>query len=1019
MTSLRPGKWLIVLVVAVPLTAGQGGFVSGVVRDSSGDFAAGAEVRIQSEDTGAQQKVYCNVAGFYSSTELGTGSYKLIVRHPGFRTYTRTDISVVAGKQIRIDLTIDLLPLQQEMTVRASQTDDDPMRSGITVSRDSTAAASLPLTSLPLNGHDVHALLPLMPGVIITPASITAGGQFTVGGQRPNSNSFRVDGVSGNVGIGIISIPGDFPGGSLPGMTTIGSMQSLASDDETQRVELRSADFSAQYGDRPGAQVDIETRSGTNDFHGSAFGYIRPQGLSSTDWFARGAAVDLRRAFLDGWSGTLGGPIWRNHTYFFGSFEREDVHDSALEVIAVPSAAARAELGTPYQLLAESFPAPTENALTADESAGQLPFKKAAALTDQSVRLDQSIGKHVQLFSRFSSVPSSSTSIELGTAYSAFKWQTATAGLTIVSGDLVQDVRFNWTQAGAVAEHGPYDTPALNQLNQVMRSALLDVPFFEVTQVSIAGVGQSVAGSLGQSSEIQETATYDLARAVGRQNWRFGGDYLALIPRPAVDDNAIAITSPGINALLEGVPLGLTDSAIGGPSKTRQGSLFAQDTVHLNKRLDFLLGLRWEITPPDVDTRIFDNNYPYIGYWRGIGTDPVSIADLNSLTGSRWPMRWGQIAPRFGIAYRLRSPDLVFRAGVGLFYDTQMGSIIDNENPLSAWQYLPTTPNPQSPANITASPQPTLYLPRVWEWRTSLEKEIHDASQLSVSYFGSSGRKLLRNEATEDPATGVLQNLAFTSHGICNYEAFLAQYRGNLTPQLFILTSYTWSHSIDNGSSDTTPELVGAGINATSDIGSSSFDIRHLLTASVGYKVPSETFSPRLQKFLGGWHFSSTLVARTGFPFDVTTIDRSVGLGFDDTGRASLVPGEPIWIANSGIPGGRQLNPAAFTAPATGLNGTLGRNDLTGNGLFQIDASLRRQFRLFEGLSMETSISAFNTLNHPAFANPVNYLGNALFGRSTSMTNLMLGSGSPTTGLTPLFQSGGPRTIELGLRFTF
>lgn len=382
-------------------------------------------------------------------------------------------------------------------------------------------------------------------------------------------------------------------------------------------------------------------------------------------------------------------------------------------------------------------------------------------------------------------------------------------------------------------------------------------------------------------------------------------------------------------------------------------------------------------------------------------------------------MRWNQIAPRIGLAYRLKSPDLVFRAGAGLFYDTQIGSIIDNENPLTAWQYSPTSPNPQPPSGITSSPPPTLFLPRVWEWRTSVEREIHKASLFSLSYFGSAGRRLLRNEATQDPLAGVLQTLAFTSDGISNYEALLAQYRGNLSPRLFILASYTWSHSIDNGSSDTTPELVGQGINRASDIGSSSFDVRHLFTTSLEYKLPSEAFTPRLQKFLGGWQFSSTLVARTGFPFDVTTVDRSVGLGFDNTGRASLVPGQPIWIANSAAPGGRELNPAAFMAPVAGMNGTLGRNGLTGNGLFQIDASVRRQFRLFEGLSMETSISAFNTLNHPTFANPVNYLGSALFGQSTSTANLMLGSGSPTTGLTPLFQSGGPRTIELGLRFTF
>jgi hypothetical protein len=537
MTSLRPCKWLIVLAVAVPLTAGQGGFISGVVHDRSGDIVAGAEVRIQSEETGAQQKVYCDAAGLYLSNELAHGNYKLIVRNPGFRTYTRTDISVIGGKQMRVDLTIELLPLQQKVTVTASETEDDPMVSGVTIRRDSTAA-NLPLTSLPLNGHDVHALLPLMAGVTITPASIASGGQFTVGGQRPNSNSFRVDGVSGNVGIGIISVPGDFPGGSLPGMTTIGGLQSLASDEETQRVELRSADFSAQYGDRPGAQIDIETRSGTNEFHGGAFGYIRPRALSSTDWFARGAAPDLPRAFLSGWSGGLGGPIWRNHTYFFTSFEREDVHDSALQIIAVPSAAARAQLGMPYQLLAEAFPAPAGSALSADESVGHSPFQKAAAITNQSARIDQSIGKHVQLFGRYSRVPSSSTSIELGTAYSAFTWQSGTAGLIIVSGKLTQDARFNFSKATAVAEHGPYDTPALNQFKETLGSALanpstilagssLDAYYFsgDVLQLSIAGVGQTVDGSSGKSSQSQKTATYNIAGTSARQDWRFGGDY--------------------------------------------------------------------------------------------------------------------------------------------------------------------------------------------------------------------------------------------------------------------------------------------------------------------------------------------------------------------------------------------------------------------------------------------------------------------------------------------------------------
>ena len=284
--SMNRSCWFL-LLLALPSQAQQGGFISGSVRDRSSGTVPGAEVRVQSEQTGARQKIFTDSAGLYSTSELSPGLYQVTVRNDGFRTTNRGEIQVGAAQHVRLDFTLDLLPVQQEVTVIASENENDPLVSGVTVSRETPAA------SLPSNGHDVHALFELMPGATVTPASLTSGGQFTVGGQRPNENSFRVDGVSGNVGIGIISVPGSFPGGSLPGMTTIGGMQSLASNEETERVELLSADFAAQYGDRPGAQIDIETRAGTNELHGSAFGYLRPQSFNSTDWFARGAAQDL------------------------------------------------------------------------------------------------------------------------------------------------------------------------------------------------------------------------------------------------------------------------------------------------------------------------------------------------------------------------------------------------------------------------------------------------------------------------------------------------------------------------------------------------------------------------------------------------------------------------------------------------------------------------------------------------------------------------------------------------------
>jgi hypothetical protein len=131
------------------------------------------------------------------------------------------------------------------------------------------------------------------------------------------------------------------------------------------------------------------------------------------------------------------------------------------------------------------------------------------------------------------------------------------------------------------------------------------------------------------------------------------------------------------------------------------------------------------------------------------------------------------------------------------------------------------------------------------------------------------------------------------------------------------------------------------------------------------------------------------------------------------------VSGVPVWIADPSVAGGVRLNPAAFALPPAGATGSLGRNAITGNPLAQVDMSLHRDFAIVHGLSLEVGLNVFNVLNHPAFADPVPFLSSPWFGQSTSMQNLMLGSGSANTGLPPLFQSGGPRSAELSFRVSF
>ena len=213
--------------------------------------------------------------------------------------------------------------------------------------------------------------------------------------------------------------------------------------------------------------------------------------------------------------------------------------------------------------------------------------------------------------------------------------------------------------------------------------------------------------------------------------------------------------------------------------------------------------------------------------------------------------------------------------------------------------------------------------------------------------------------------------------------------------------------------------LVHPGYTLGEARGSSAFDVRHTLTAALTWRVPQSVFSARLPFWAAGWNFSTASRVRSGFPIDIADTRQALGQGFDNVGRPDLVPHVPIWIPDASVAGHRRLNPSAFTPAASSLVGTLGRNAISGNGLAQFDMSLRREFPIFHGISLEAGLNVFNVLNHPAFADPVPYLSSPWFGQSTSMQNLMLGSGTPNTGLPPLFQTGGARSAEISFRISF
>lgn len=228
--------------------------------------------------------------------------------------------------------------------------------------------------------------------------------------------------------------------------------------------------------------------------------------------------------------------------------------------------------------------------------------------------------------------------------------------------------------------------------------------------------------------------------------------------------------------------------------------------------------------------------------------------------------------------------------------------------------------------------------------------------------------------------------------------------------------AYTWSHSIDMNSSDTTTFVPTVYLPAASNLGDSDFDIRQSFHGGFSYSIPAIPGAAWVKTLTGGWGVDGVMTAQTALPIDITST-RIIGFGNYDL-RPDSVAAVPLWIDNPNVAGGRQINPAAIAVPPDAVQGDLGRNALRGFDLVQADISVRRSFRMTERINLLFRADMFNAFNPPNFANPVNTIGSGLFGISTgTVANSQVGGGA--FGLNPIFNVGGPRAIQLSLKLQF
>jgi hypothetical protein len=225
--------------------------------------------------------------------------------------------------------------------------------------------------------------------------------------------------------------------------------------------------------------------------------------------------------------------------------------------------------------------------------------------------------------------------------------------------------------------------------------------------------------------------------------------------------------------------------------------------------------------------------------------------------------------------------------------------------------------------------------------------------------------------------------------------------------------NYTWAHSLDNASNDVVAGLSNAVISGASDHASSDFDVRHSFSGALTFEAPPIGMSG-LRWISNDWTIDTVVVARSGFPFNANVFGVSPDPGGYALTRPDRVPGQSSWLSSPGAPGGKILNTNAFVVPSSVRQGTEGRNDVPGFGLTQVDLSLGRKFHLTDHVTLQFRADAFNVLNHPNFANPFAYIQfGSIYLASTQMLNQGLG------GLNPLFQQGGPRSLQLSLRLAF
>ncbi len=947
--------------------------LSGTVRDATGASIGNAAVLVESDVNGFRRETQTSSQGIYQLPGLPVGTYTVSISKTGFSALKFDNVVLAVGQARVLDGQLSVGAVSQAIEVSAAATPLEQTNAEIGM-----AIAEQQIKSIPLNGRHWASLMMLAPGAV----NVGEGNQNSIRffGRPRDDNNWTFDGV-------------DATGIKDPRQE--GNMRLVVSTDSIAEFRVNSLPFTAEGGVGGGAQINLVSKTGTNDFHGSVFEFLRNSALDARRPFDGANPPPFR---LNQFGGNLGGPILKNRTFFFANYEGLLQRLSITRADGlVPSAAFRQRAPQALQSVINAYPvgtAPGPNA-NVDRLLATTPERRNEH--SGMMRVDQRINDKHSLFFRVAISDALISQIRNGLLETRDSYIRPT------------NVTAQWQQLW---------TPTV--INEVKlgfnRSALTR------NDVGLIPQGVAIPGLTSTQPTtyiIEKPSTYsivdNLSWLKGRHTLKLGGE-IRRIHLNVGNGPATSVTFASLDAFsanrLDRVAVGSQLDTVG--IRRTFHSIYFQDEIRVNPELTVNLGVRYEQYTVSKDVygrgRVFD-----IVRCQGFcapGT-PWFFGDNNNL------------APRISLAWAPRAlgGKTVFRTGYGRYFGPGQ-----NDDVTAAIDSLPESfsltaadapgltypPNSflgqlRSQGQTPRSVQRDRKEPESHQWTVSVQRQLPGSLLAQVAYVGNVGRNQLTRTYvnTLDPVTRRRPLTAFGQvdekrfDGITNFHGLQSSLQRSFSKGLLFQAQYMWGNAIsDNAGSGEGGQIQNVACRAC-DRGPADYDIRQTFTANSVYQLPWSR-----SRWFGGWDLSGLFTARTGRAYSVT-VNRAaanVPSGQTQNQRANYIGGNP-YMANP-TPGA-WLNPAAFAAPANGTYGNSGRNGFRGPGLWQMDLGVAKRIRLTERMGLDFRAEAFNLFNRAQYGEPVSNLSNSTFGQ------ILVTANDGATG------TGTSRQVQFMLRLSF